>query len=115
MTTPHRIQRKRSKGWRMPDGAVYVGRGSKWGNPFIVDERASVTNSRIAVVSFREHLKKHGEWSPVPCRKWPYQAIPTEWTTVEDVVRELRGKVLACWCPIDRECHADVLLEIANA
>jgi hypothetical protein len=32
MTT--RIQRKRTKGWRMPEGAVYVGRPTKWGNPF---------------------------------------------------------------------------------
>lgn len=31
---PGRIQRRRVKGWRMPEGAVYVGRGSKWGNPF---------------------------------------------------------------------------------
>lgn len=31
---PQRIQRRRIKGWRMPEGAVYVGRGSKWGNPF---------------------------------------------------------------------------------
>lgn len=28
---------------------------------------------------------------------------------------ELRGKDLACWCPLDKPCHADVLLEIANA
>lgn len=34
MSAPKRIQRKRTKGWRMPEGAVYVGRGSKWGNPF---------------------------------------------------------------------------------
>lgn len=31
---PQRIQRKRAKGWRMPEGAVYVGRPTKWGNPF---------------------------------------------------------------------------------
>ncbi|NKS56183.1 DUF4326 domain-containing protein [Rhodococcus hoagii] len=31
---PKRIQRQRTKGWRMPDGAVYVGRGSRYGNPF---------------------------------------------------------------------------------
>jgi hypothetical protein len=31
---PRRIQRKRTKGWRMPEGAVYVGRPSRWGNPF---------------------------------------------------------------------------------
>ena len=29
-----RIQLKRTKGWKMPEGAIYVGRGSKWGNPF---------------------------------------------------------------------------------
>ena len=31
---PKRIQRQRTKGWRMPEGAVYVGRPSRWGNPF---------------------------------------------------------------------------------
>lgn len=32
--SPKRIQRTRLKGWRMPEGAVYVGRPSEWGNPF---------------------------------------------------------------------------------
>ena len=31
---PERIQRKRTKGWRMPEGAIYVGRPTKWGNPY---------------------------------------------------------------------------------
>lgn len=31
---PERIQRRRSKGWRMPEGAIYVGRPTKWGNPY---------------------------------------------------------------------------------
>jgi len=35
--------------------------------------------------------------------------------TVEDVRRELAGKDLACWCPLSRPCHADVLLRIANS
>ena len=34
--------------------------------------------------------------------------------TVEDVKRELRGHDLACYCPLDEPCHADVLLHIAN-
>lgn len=34
---PKRIQRKRTKGWRTPEGAVYVGRPSAWGNPFPLD------------------------------------------------------------------------------
>ena len=35
---PERIQRKRTRGWRMPEGAVYVGRPTKWGNLFKVGE-----------------------------------------------------------------------------
>lgn len=35
---PTRIRRRREKGWRMPEGAVYVGRGSKWGNPFQLND-----------------------------------------------------------------------------
>lgn len=38
-----------------------------------------------------------------------------EYVTVEDVRRELAGKDLGCWCPLDKPCHADALLEIANA
>jgi hypothetical protein len=38
VTAPKRIQRKRTRGWRMPENAVYVGRGSKWGNPFRVGD-----------------------------------------------------------------------------
>jgi hypothetical protein len=36
-----RIQRKRTKGWRMPEGVVYVGRGTQWGNPFKVNSAIS--------------------------------------------------------------------------
>jgi hypothetical protein len=34
--------------------------------------------------------------------------------TVEDARRELRGRDLACYCPLDEPCHADVLLAVAN-
>jgi hypothetical protein len=34
--------------------------------------------------------------------------------TVDDVKRELRGYDLACYCPLDEPCHADVLLAVAN-
>ena len=39
MTSPKRIQRKRTAGWRMPEGAVYVGRQSLYGNPWATDRR----------------------------------------------------------------------------
>jgi Domain of unknown function (DUF4326) len=34
---------------------------------------------------------------------------------VEDVRRELKGRDLACYCPLGMTCHADVLLQMANA
>ena len=111
---PIRIQRKRSKGWTMPENTVYVGRPSKWGNPFIVDERAAVSNRRIALSSFEALLREQGSWSPIPLDRWPSGKIPTQWTTIEDIRRELRGKNLACWCRMGQACHADLLLEIAN-
>ena len=33
---PKRIQRKRTAGWRMPENTVYVGRPTRWGNPYPV-------------------------------------------------------------------------------
>lgn len=86
-----RIQRKRTKGWRMPDNAIYVGRPTKWGNPYSVgydgDTRKDV------VILYREHLKYDPE-------------------LVKAAKRELVGKDLACWCSLDQACHADVLLEL---
>ena len=42
MSAPQRIQRKRTKGWKAPEGAVYVGRGTKWGNPFVLTHRSGL-------------------------------------------------------------------------
>jgi len=100
--TPTRVQRRRAKGWRMPLGTVYVGRPSKWGNPFTVTAERTVEE---CVDLFRFTTE------PVPGR-------PGWFTTVDAAeidVRPLRGKNLACWCPLNQPCHADVLLEIANA
>lgn len=92
---PKRIQRKRMPGWRMPENAVYVGRPSKWGNPYTV---SGATTADKAVALYREYL-----------RRAPGQQ------EVKDGLAKLRGKDLACWCPLDQPCHADVLLELANA
>jgi hypothetical protein len=101
--TPQRIQRKRTRGWRMPEGAVYVGRPSKWGNPYTAP---SCPRSE-AVALFRDMLDRaplgNGHWGRVGE------------TVQETIRRELVGKDLACWCPLDQPCHADVLLELANA
>ena len=90
---PIRVQRKRTKGWQMPQNTVYVGRPTKWGNPFTVDDCGGSVAE--AVECFR---------SLVVCG--------ARLSLAE--LRELRGKNLACWCPLDQPCHADVLLELAN-
>ena len=99
---PKRIQRKRRpKGWKMPTGAVYVGRPGPFGNPFRVTEDR--TNAEC-VIAFRTWLTVDGIHAGLPERK----------AAILNSLHELRGKDLACWCPLDQPCHADVLLDIAN-
>lgn len=109
MTTPERIQRKRTKGWRMPPGAVYVGRPSKWGNPFPVD----IYGQDGAVDRFRRLL--NGEMTAREVNRSSAYFNPSlARFRIRISVGMLRGKDLACWCPLDEPCHADVLLEWAN-
>jgi hypothetical protein len=89
---PQRFQRSRRKGARLPDGAVVVTRPTKWGNPHPLS-----LGRPEAVRRYREDLLA-GRLA----------------ITVEDVRRELRGRDLACYCPLDGPCHADVLLTVAN-
>lgn len=86
---PQRIQMTRNKPWR-PDNpdAVIVARPTKYGNPFKIGDDG-VPDAETAVECFE------GMWGLID-------------------VTELRGKDLACWCPLGQPCHADVLLEWAN-
>lgn len=75
----------------VPPGAVYIGRGSKWGNPFVIPydgDRASV------IEQYRTYL--YGNPG-----------------LLESVLVELHGKDLVCFCaPLP--CHGDILIRIAN-
>ena len=75
------------KHMRVPDDAVYIGRPSRWGNPYTM-----VTFTREeAIEKFRHYIRNRHE----------------------EIREELAGKDLVCWCtPLP--CHGDVLLEIAN-
>lgn len=108
---PKRIQRKRIAGWRMPEGAVYVGRPSRWGNPYTLDmfkhwyPEADEHGLRHMATSDFEGLVT-GRWDgfdDVDVPSYP-----------RDEIMQLRGHDLVCWCPLGQPCHADVLLEIAN-
>ena len=117
MSAPKRIQRKRTKGYRLPEGAVYVGRPSKWGNPFPVGlpvsvetlngDRAWLATADDVTYMFRHWIANEAVY--------PVTAVRQRDQLREALAQgELRGKDLACWCPLDQPCHADVLLEIAN-
>jgi hypothetical protein len=110
---PTRIQRKRTKGWRMPEGAVYVGRPTRWGNDLrptmldVHDRPLGVTRAvelyRLATLRFMTDVLADEDVSPGGIR-----------AEAEAWLAPLRGRDLACWCPLDQPCHADVLLELAN-
>jgi Domain of unknown function (DUF4326) len=87
-----RLQRSRRKGTRLPAGTVVVTRPTKWGNPHSLDlgRPEAVRRYRNDLLAGRLDI------------------------TVEQVRAELRGRDLACYCPLDEPCHADVLIEIAN-
>lgn len=137
---PERIQLRRTKGWRKPEGAVVVSRPSRWGNPFRVGGTYSspwycnpgwvdLANApAICFSPFNEDGFRRDELpglrTTVVCETreqavaW-YRATHgqrLQWTAP----RELAGRDLACWCPLlDSDgnrvpCHADVLLAIAN-
>jgi hypothetical protein len=92
---PQRIQLRRTRGWRKPPGALVVARPSRWGNPFPITPE--ITRSQ-AVERYRAWL-----------------AEPEQAELVAGARRGLAGHDLACWCPLDEPCHADVLLEVVNA
>ena len=114
----------------MPPDTMSVARPSRWGNPYTVEKvRRGLTGAfdwsgnpsldlykvwsrgsaptlkvddlaaRMAVELFRRLCARFAEADPEGYRAW---------------LAPLRGKNLACYCPLDRPCHADVLLELAN-
>lgn len=98
---PVRIQRNRQRKQVSPNGLPikYVGRPSKFGNPFkpgiFTADGVWISEFSQSVQLFREYAETNLNYEP-------------EW------LNELKGKNLSCWCKLDCCCHADVLLELAN-
>lgn len=101
---PSRIQRRRAGGWRAPEGAVYVGRGSVWGNPWRVDPR-SAGSSPLVVRSRAEAAARYCEWLTFAAEGRALAALARE---------RLRGRTLMCWCPEGAPCHGDFLVDLAD-
>ncbi len=85
---PKVLNQKKDK---IPEDAVYIGRPSIFGNPYIV----GVDGSRTEVIEkYRRYLALNNSLR-------------------EEVIKQLKGKDLVCWCS-PKQCHGDVLIEIAN-
>jgi hypothetical protein len=86
----------------VPAGAVYVGRPTKWGNPF---SHKAGTRAKYRVQTRQQAIDAFIQW---------LNEDEQGWGLCEAARVELRGKDLVCWCaPLP--CHADILLEIANS
>lgn len=85
---PKRIQLRRTKGWRMPANTVKVTRPGPWGN-----------YAGATAADYERDIN---------------QMSNADRAFFFDKLKELTGKDLACWCPLDQPCHADVLLRLAN-
>ena len=101
---PNRIKFDRRR--PLPSWAKFVGRPSSFGNPFpVADFRG---DHAAAVARYREWLDDV-EAPPVRCGGKLYHR-----PSAAKIRQHLRGYKLACWCPLDEPCHADLLLELAN-
>lgn len=108
--TPQRVQMTRKHPWRAqhPD-AVIVARGHEWGNPYPVG--AEMMTCKYGVSDLPPIVITR-ELAVALFRAWLLDRFGVG--IYEHIRRELGGKDLACWCPLDQPCHADLLLEIAN-
>lgn len=102
-----RIQRKRIKGWKMPKNTKYVGRPTKFGNPFRADE----LGAKEAVKRYKECILNNAM-----CYYYfdeieaSIQFDRFKW--MAENLEQLRRFDLACFCHLDVICHVDILIEL---
>ena len=122
MSSPIRIQRRRTKGWRKPEGAVYVGRPTRFGNP----ARLVRAESGL-LVQWGTEGGVVGTWpadghdarryATELYQSWINQPEQEDTRTLFRAL--LHGRDLTCWCPLPADCqpdhcHAAVLLKLVN-
>lgn len=98
-----RIQRKRTKGWRLPENARCVTRPGKFGNPFLTAR------------AFREWIETgdvdRDSWL---ADRYPKTELPARRVWIICNLWKLKGFDLACYCQPIADCHGDYLLDLAN-
>ncbi len=115
---PHRVQLRRTKGWRLPPNTIVVARGPGriFGNPFTV-ETAIDSGYATAATARAFVVECFGDWlGPSQSGRdwWQGPGSDQRRAAFLNGLPTLRGKNLACWCGPGEPCHADVLLKIAN-
>jgi hypothetical protein len=127
---PVRIQRKRTKGFKLQDASPnglpvkYVGRPTKWGNPIKLEGDMIYVNASYRrrifdpwiyykqggindVLHLYSHILKGTQFNDIDLDYWSNKFKQND-------ISELKGKNLACFCSLDKPCHCDVLLKLAN-
>jgi len=74
-----------------PEDAVFIGRPSKWGNPFKIGKDGTLDD---VIIKYIDYIKKNHQ-------------------LIADAKQELKGKDLACFCNPGL-CHGDLLLILSN-
>ena len=110
---PRRVQLRRTRGWRMPANTVKVDRTTRFGNPFAIERYGR----EKAVALHRAWIT--GELGNPPMARKLLRDLEARRAEVISALASLRGKNLACWCPLPEPgkrdiCHAALLLELAN-
>jgi hypothetical protein len=114
-----RVQRKRVKGWKAPENTVNVTRPGKWGNPFKVGSYYKINPtgfmSPCAESSIGE-AKRRGDHIYISNIQEAVDLFEryNKQLMFPPPFKELKGKNLMCFCPLDKPCHADILLKLAN-
>ena len=121
-----RIQRTRKKGFKMPKNTLYVGRNAvgvgDFGNPFVVGGLFKIgTGKKQGEFIWLECLdEKYNDGSFIKVRDNAhsvelYKEYLSKYPLSEKKINKLKKyDNLACWCSMDKPCHADVLIEIVN-
>lgn len=129
---PHRVQRRRTKGSRLPAGVLCITRPSRYGNPFHIVGRTVVGFKWSDVVEWDQGIgamppadvlyaeaadpagavdqavELYRELLAVRRREWEPKRF-AKW------IIDARGRDVACYCPVTQPCHGDPLLQAVNA
>lgn len=120
-----RVQRKRTKGYKLPTNTVSVCRPTKWGNPMMIEgdtifidagyrrkilgkwvilkENANIDD----MLNLYEKIVRGDKFNNLDLQYWSNKF------KIYDL-NELKGKNLACFCPLNKKCHADILIKIID-